>query len=252
MNERTKGFTLIELLVVIAILALLIALLLPSLGRARRQARSVACQSNLRQWGLFLAAYTSDNEGRFMSNSDRVAYSLLDYGYDCNDLYLCPMAAKHISRGPDIPLGNTFSAWYRSIHERPSHDSLSNFVGSYGFSYYVYGLNISSRSRPSEMPVILDCIYSSARASYGDEPPEYEGDYKGGSGSLARMKFFVINRHDGGINGTFLDWSVRKIDLKELWTLKWYKSYRTSGPWTKAGGVQPSDWPEWMHPFRDY
>jgi prepilin-type processing-associated H-X9-DG protein len=61
-----------------------------------------------------------------------------------------------------------------------------------------------------------------------------------------------INRHNGYVNGLFLDWSVRKIGLKELWTLKWNMRFDTAGPWTKAGGVQPEDWPQWMRGFRDY
>ena len=40
--------------------------------------------------------------------------------------------------------------------------------------------------------------------------------------------------------------------LKELWTLKWYREFDTTGPWTKAGGVQPRHWPEWMRSFKDY
>jgi hypothetical protein len=50
----------------------------------------------------------------------------------------------------------------------------------------------------------------------------------------------------------FMDWSVRKVGLKELWTLKWHRSYDTAGPWTKAGGVKPEDWPQWMRIFKDY
>ena len=38
----------------------------------------------------------------------------------------------------------------------------------------------------------------------------------------------------------------------ELWTLKWHRNFDTTGPWTKAGGVQPADWPEWMRRFKDY
>jgi prepilin-type N-terminal cleavage/methylation domain-containing protein len=58
------GFTLIELLVVIAILAILAALLLPSLALAREKGRQAACISNLRQIGLAIHAYASDNDGK--------------------------------------------------------------------------------------------------------------------------------------------------------------------------------------------
>ena len=66
------------------------------------------------------------------------------------------------------------------------------------------------------------------------------------------MRHFCIPRHGDYVNGLFLDWSVRPVGLKELWTLKWHRQYNTSGPWTKAGGVQPEDWPQWMRQFRDY
>jgi len=50
----------------------------------------------------------------------------------------------------------------------------------------------------------------------------------------------------------FMDWSVRKVGLKQLWGLKWHTAYNTAGPWTPAGGVQPQDWPEWLRRFKDY
>jgi hypothetical protein len=49
-----------------------------------------------------------------------------------------------------------------------------------------------------------------------------------------------------------MDWSARKVGLKELWTLKWTPDVKADNSWTKAGDVRPQDWPEWMRRFRDY
>ncbi len=62
-HGKAKGFTLIELLVVISIIALLIALLLPALARAKSAALTVSCGSNLRQLGLVAQMYANENEG---------------------------------------------------------------------------------------------------------------------------------------------------------------------------------------------
>ncbi len=72
------------------------------------------------------------------------------------------------------------------------------------------------------------------------------------SGHINSMNRFCINRHQQGINGIFLDYSVRKVWLKELWTLRWGRNFYPVNPWSRAGGVLPEDWPEWMRSFKDY
>ena len=61
-NRQPGAFTLIELLVVISIIALLMGILMPALRKARDQARTVVCKSNLNQWGKIFYLYAHDNE----------------------------------------------------------------------------------------------------------------------------------------------------------------------------------------------
>jgi hypothetical protein len=70
--------------------------------------------------------------------------------------------------------------------------------------------------------------------------------------AYAYVHHICTNRHSGCINGLFLDWPVRRVGLKVFWTLKWHRESDTHGPQTRAGGVRPEEWPEWMWGFKNY
>jgi prepilin-type N-terminal cleavage/methylation domain-containing protein/prepilin-type processing-associated H-X9-DG protein len=262
-----RGFTLIELLVVIATIALLVAILLPSIQGVRRKAKAIVCRSNLRQWGMIWRMYTSDNNGMFHSGdiSDfRHLWmeALWPYYSNCRDICLCPMATKRsrvLWKGMN-EMGTTFTAW-------------TVFTGNYawdrdGFSGS-YGINGWTRNPPQELvaqyhgtfptannwrgpdvkeasqvPLFADCRWPDGWMDHTYAPPATEDE--------ATFVRFCINRHDGAINSLFMDWSVRKVGLKELWTLKWHRQFQTDGEWTQAGGATSEKWPDWMRRLKDY
>ncbi|MBN1974000.1 MAG: type II secretion system protein [Sedimentisphaerales bacterium] len=278
MNERKKssyGFTLIELLVVIAIIALLLSILMPSLKRVRNQAKSVACLSNLRQWGIMFTLYAQDNNQSLptgWNGGTMWMVDLMTYHQGVDDVRLCPSAKKFLHTIPgNVP--STFTAWGK-YGDPGYYDSripswgIKGQYGSYGINGWAhnpldegilgtYGISISDRplywrnmlaKNAARIPLMGACMWDGSEPRDTDSPPALEGIQLSGS----NMSTYCLDRHNGGPNMLFMDTSVRSVDLKELWTLKWHKQFNTDGVWTTSGGVLSKDWPQWMQKYPEH
>jgi prepilin-type N-terminal cleavage/methylation domain-containing protein len=268
--KRGRAFTLIELLVVIAIIALLMGILMPALSRVRKQARTVACRAMLKQWGPIWYMYCNDNNGYF-SNGNITGIDwrrgewviVLRSQYETrSEILRCPMAANRLDSGEDH--GGPFNTYVMgaggggNVQEEASYgqnnwlfnppSSVANIQGRPS-EWHWRTMNVKGTNN---IPVFADTMWRGGgpyiQGERGD-PPQFNGQWLGAS---HEMKHFCIDRHNGADNHLFLDWTVRSVDLKELWTLKWHKQFDTRGPWTRGGGVQASDWPEWMRGFKEY
>ena len=266
--RKARGFTLIELLVVIAIIALLMGILMPALQRVKNQAQAVACQARLKEWGLLFKLYTDDNNGFFNRREDAVwMVAMRPYYKDNREMLLCPTATRLMLNSADW---GTFKA-----------AQLDNYVFSYGINswtnnnaadrgdrkveWFWKSVNNTSTVAPgtrttigkavslNTIPVFGDSTWYDAWPRETDQPAQTPDAFGiGDRGTTGEMNHFCINRHGGLVGMLFMDWSARRVGMKELWTLKWNRAFVTTGAWTKAGNVGADDWPMWLRRFKDY
>ena len=260
---RKRAFTMTELLVVMATVTSLAAMLWPAIQQAGRHARAVACQGQLRQWGLGFTAFLDEYDNPVIdAGSDVWETFWRRYCDRRKGLFLCPMATRHevntddpacvVREAAGFGVGSKFTAWKLSIRTptTPGHGPLLGSYGMNGTGLILLDQRVSKGRRVdrTNVPVFLDGASFDAWVQSSDPPPAFDGQLV----AYSDIKSWCIDRHAGGTNSLFLDWSVRKVGLKELWTLEWSPLFDRRGPWTRAGGVRPENWPQWMRSFKDY
>ncbi len=236
MNRHSScAFTLMEMLVVISIITLLISILQPSVQQAKRRANAVKCSTQIGQMAWSVVSYADENNGKMfpmIHQPGKYWIGMLSRYWSKDDnLMVCPDASI-----PTGGLGDAQRAW------GPSGGWMDNKKGSYGMNLWLLPTgDFANDGNMRQVGYIRQMDYASSDTPvFGDS--QWVGGWPDDQDVLPTnfqsppnthamghfMSRFCLDRHMMAVNVSFIDGSARSVQIRELWSLKWHRAFKTS------------------------